>query len=273
MFRHVLCAVDSSDATAKVLRHAAGVAAVAGARWSVVHVSSEPEPLLEDEWRRRVVEAIPYSAAYVSEPDVHIVTGPVAAAIVAQADRTRADLIVCGTRGRGPVASRLLGSTSRSLLESTSRAVLLIPESDIEIVTLGEARAVLHPGAVIAAVDFGEHHAAQLQLASITAAIAHQPLILMTVLSPGDASSDHDAAAALRQRAHKLTPVRPDAVIVRRGDVAEEIARCSWQECAGLVVMGLRAGRRGQRPGAIARAVLERHGPAVLAVPAAAIGD
>lgn len=268
MFKRVLCAVDRSEATGKVLRHAAGLAAAAGARLSLVHVNHQPAtPISEHEWRRLFLEAVPYSAGYVEEPEVRIVTGPPADAILAQADRTRADAIVCGARGRGAVAGWLLGSTSRSLLQATSRPVLLVPSSDIDIVTLSETRAELNFGAVLAAIDFSEHNAAQLQLAADIAALAEQPLILMTVLSPTDVSSDHAAADALRARARTLTGVRPNAVIVRRGDVADEICQCAAQEDAGLVVMGLRPGRRGQRPGEIASAVLRSHRPAVLAVP------
>jgi nucleotide-binding universal stress UspA family protein len=203
----------------------------------------------------------------VPEPDVRIVAGPAVDAILSEAEKTDADLIVCGARGRGPVAGWLLGSTSRSLLQAGSRPMLIIPSSDVDIVTLADTRPQLNFGAVIAAIDFSEHNAAQLHLAGAIAAMADRPLLLLTVLSADDAVSEHDAAAAVRGRAHKLTSIRPAAIIVRRGDVPEEITRCAAKEDAGLIVMGVRMGRGGRRPGAIASAVLERRRPAVLAVP------
>jgi nucleotide-binding universal stress UspA family protein len=39
-----------------------------------------------------------------------------------------ADVVVCGTRGRGAVARSVLGSTSSSLLHHADRAVLIVPE-------------------------------------------------------------------------------------------------------------------------------------------------
>ena len=269
MFRRVICAVDRSDASGKVLRHAAGFAVASGAHLSLVHVTSEPPTtLIEDEWRRLFIDAIPYSSSsYIADPDIRIVAGEVAEAILAEAARLDADLIVCGTRGRGPVAGWLLGSTSRALLQNSTRPILLIPANDIDIVLLGDRRAELNLGTVLAAVDFSEHNATQLECAGGVASLAARPLALMTVMAPDDPSTEHDAAEVLRARVRKLTTVRAHSVIVRRGDVTEEIGRCAAQEDAGLVVMGLRQGRRGQRPGSIASGVLRRCRPAVLAVP------
>ena len=41
-----------------------------------------------------------------------------------------ADVVVCGTRGRGAVARSVLGSTSSSLLHHAERAVLIVPEAE-----------------------------------------------------------------------------------------------------------------------------------------------
>jgi hypothetical protein len=70
----------------------------------------------------------------------------------------------------------------------------------------------------------------------------------------------------LRQRAHGLEPRRPAAMIVRRGAVAQEIARCAEAEGAGLVVMGLHATPQ-CRPGSIVSAVMKTGKAFVLAVP------
>ncbi len=51
--------------------------------------------------------------------------------ILAAAAEREADVVVCGTRGRGPVARSVLGSTSSSLLHHADRAVLVVPEADV----------------------------------------------------------------------------------------------------------------------------------------------
>jgi hypothetical protein len=113
-------------------------------------------------------------------------------------------------------------------------------------------------------VDLAEACEHQLRTASELAKVAAQPLILLTVAR--SKISDHDAAHHLRERAHGLAPVKPKSLIVRRGDVAEEISRCAVAEGTGLVVMGLRERPRG-RPGVIASAVLKTGRAFVLAVP------
>ena len=49
--------------------------------------------------------------------------------LAAAADR-EADVVVCGSRGRGAVARSVLGSTSSSLLYHAQRAVLIVPEAE-----------------------------------------------------------------------------------------------------------------------------------------------
>jgi nucleotide-binding universal stress UspA family protein len=51
--------------------------------------------------------------------------------ILAAAAERGADVVVCGTRGHGPVARSVLGSTSSSLLHHADRAVLVVPEGDV----------------------------------------------------------------------------------------------------------------------------------------------
>lgn len=48
--------------------------------------------------------------------------------ILAAAAERGAEVVVCGTRGRGAVARSVLGSTSSSLLHHAERAVLIVPE-------------------------------------------------------------------------------------------------------------------------------------------------
>jgi nucleotide-binding universal stress UspA family protein len=118
-------------------------------------------------------------------------------------------------------------------------------------------------------LDLTEFNRAQLALATALAQKSGQPLSLLTVIEPGDVTTIEAANDVLRERAHGLAAGR-SGLIVRRGEVAEQIVQCCLAEGAGLVVMGLRARRRGVRPGAVATAVLAHGQTAVLAVPDAA---
>ena len=258
----VLCAVDLGPSTARVLYHAVGLSRVLGAGLRILHVSSDDAADLRERVVAECALAAPYEAT-IEDESVIVTTGRVSEAIQREALRHGATLVVAGTRGHGGLARILLGSTSEALLATTRTPVLLVPPTEVDIVSMGD-RPTLTCGPVLAAVDLTEACEHQLRMASEFARLASQPLILMTVAR--SKLTDHDAAGELRERAHGLAPVKPTALIVRRGDVAEEISRCAVAEGAGLVVMGLRERPRG-RAGLIASAVLKTGRAFVLAVP------
>lgn len=262
MSQCLLCAVDLGPSTGRLLLHAAGLARVLDARLRIVHVTSNDSEGLRERVMAQCLAAAPYEAA-IDEDAVVVAHGRVSEAIQREALRANATLIVAGSRGHGGLARLLIGSTSEALLGLARTPVLLVPPGDIDIVSMGDHPA-LTCGPVLAAVDLAELCTRQLQWASRLAGLAAQSLVLMTVARTKVV--DHAAAAALRERAHGVGPVKPRSLIVRRGDVAEEISRCADAEGAGLVVMGLRPRPRG-RPGAIASAVLASGGAFVLAVP------
>jgi nucleotide-binding universal stress UspA family protein len=268
-FTSILCALDSSPLASRVLRHAVGVAAVCGARLTVLTVVTNAHPPQPDARVAALLrEVLPAGAGYLAQPQlktVQVAMGQPADAIVDMA-RGEADLIVAGTHSKSGLSRWLLGSTSTAILEYATCPTLLVPPGQLDIVTLDAAAARFHPGAVLAAVDLQEHNEKQLALASELAAVAGQPLVLMTVAN--QATSEADAQQALKERAAGLAPVRAVRVVVRRGNVADEIDHAAVAEAAGLVVMGLRSRTEGT-PGAIATAVLKAKDALVLAVPAA----
>lgn len=267
VFTSILCALDSSPLASRVLRHAVGIAAVCGARLTVLTVVTNAHPPQPDAKVSALLrEVLPPGAAYLTRPElktVQVAMGQPADAIVDIA-RGDVDLIVAGTHSKSGLSRWLLGSTSTAILEYATCPTLLVPPGQLDIVTLDAAAARFHPGAVLAAVDLREHNEKQLTLASQLAAVAGQPLVLMTVAD--QATSDAEAQGALTARAAGLAPV-PSRVVVRRGNVADEIDHAAVADAAGLVVMGLRSRAEGT-PGAIATAVLKAKDALVLAVPA-----
>lgn len=258
----LLAAVDLGPHTGRVLWHAAGFARLLDLELKIVHVSADVSAAAHERVLHRCLQASPYEID-VTPGDVRLRAGRVSEAIAREARREQATMIVMGARGHTGVASLLLGSTSRAVLRDATAPVLLVPPNDMDIVNVSDTVA-LTCGPVIAAVDLADGCERQLRLASVLAQRASQPLVLMTVAK--SRTTDHQASLMLRQRAHGLEPQRPSAIVVRRGSVPEEIARCAATEGAGLVVMGLRSSANG-RPGSIASAVLKTKRAFVLAVP------
>jgi nucleotide-binding universal stress UspA family protein len=266
-FTSVLCALDFSDLAPRVLKHAAGIAGACGARLTLLTAVGGDAHAAEATLAGLLRDALPAGAAYLGEPRIRVVRvtqGQPADAILEMA-REDIDLIVTGTHGKSGVSRWLLGSTSAMVLELTTCATLLVPPGTLDIVTLTPGEATLHPGTVLVPVDLTEHNQAQLALASQVAALARQPMVVMTVTGGG--ASDQDAEKALRDRTAGLGPAPVDRLLVRRGaSVAEEIDHAAVAEHAGLVVMGLREAGHGL-PGEIASAVLKTKDAMVLAVP------
>lgn len=259
----ILCAIDLGPLTGRVLFHAYGLSKLLEADLRILHVSADDSADLRERVVAECERAAPYEVN-LDSASVIVATGRVSEAIQREALHHRATLIVIGSRGHGGLARLLLGSTSEALLGTARTPVLLVPPTDVNIVSAGD-RPALTCGPVVVPVDLAVPCEHQLQLASRVARIAAQDLILMTVAR--SKVSDHDAAAQLRSRAHGLTPVKPRSLIVRRGEVAEEISRCAVAEGAGLVVMGLREPPSRGRPGTVASAVLKTGRAFVLAVP------
>ena len=56
-----------------------------------------------------------------------LIQGATAETILREADRLGADVVILGTRARGPLRSLLLGSVSKEVVAGSSRPVLLVP--------------------------------------------------------------------------------------------------------------------------------------------------
>jgi nucleotide-binding universal stress UspA family protein len=267
LFSSVLCSVDSSDASARVIRHAAALAALGGGHLTVLTVTDGDRKHSESRLEALVSSAVPAGLAGLAEPRLRVARvtqGGVADGILEFA-REGVNLIVMGTHARSGLSRWLLGSTSAAVLEQAPCPVLLLPPGHADVVTIADSVARLNFGEVIAAVDLSERNEKQLRIASELATLAGQPLVLMTVARPD--MTDEEAERALGERAQGLGPGGVHHLIVRRGAVADQIAKAAGLEPAGLVVMGLRERGRGL-PGEIATQVLHGKDTVVLAVPA-----
>jgi nucleotide-binding universal stress UspA family protein len=136
----ILIATDGSPGAREAVEYGLGLAQSQGAEvqllgviaptdWTRLDRGSTVRPLPEELRIRRAVgldDAAELATAYGVRVTYEVVAGIPSEEIVAEADRIDADLIIVGSRGRGPVASALLGSVSRAVLHASDRPVLIV---------------------------------------------------------------------------------------------------------------------------------------------------
>jgi nucleotide-binding universal stress UspA family protein len=139
----ILAALDLASTTPAVLDAARKWAVGLGAKLWLVHAAApNPDFVGYETGPDTVRDAIAHQlrvqrtqleeAAEVLRKDgieviALIVQGPTAETILHEADKIGADLLLMGTRGHGKIHDWLVGSTSKGVLHSTTRPVLLIP--------------------------------------------------------------------------------------------------------------------------------------------------
>jgi nucleotide-binding universal stress UspA family protein len=151
---HLLIAYDGSPSASAAVRAAASL--FGNARASVATVPSEPTvrvgtaipvlPNVSPDVTHRVIDDLraearrqadetagqAVAAARALGLDAEAATispsAPAWAALLDAAHRLGADVLICGTRGRGAFARALLGSTSSSLLHNTDVPLLVVPD-------------------------------------------------------------------------------------------------------------------------------------------------
>ena len=160
--RSILVALDNSPQSWRALELAAELARSSGAELTLVH-AFEPirlalgEPFLGADLEKRTVEGenfLEHAARYIADlkPDVSVVEGPAADAILCVADARKVDLIVMGARSRG-VVSAVLGSVSSRVVHQAGCPVLIARGQPTSPVLVDRVRfgqhagpAILHPG-------------------------------------------------------------------------------------------------------------------------------
>lgn len=143
-YRKILVAVDGSPAAEKGLREAIRVAEAGGGALVILHVVNEfygyytmesaglgadVHERLRQKGRAILEKARALAARRRLEPKLvmrQIEGGPVAPAIVQEAKKQRADLIVLGTHGRRGMTRLVMGSDAEEVLRSSAVPVLLV---------------------------------------------------------------------------------------------------------------------------------------------------
>ena len=206
-----------------------------------------------------------------------VLHGRPATALVDEATRSGADLVICGSRGHGQISSLLLGSVSAELVDHAPCPVLVARNASI--------------GRIVFATDGSEASAAAEALLTTWSIFEGMPVEVVSVadvvepwhtgIAPtmhaqvleahakdlADAKTEH--ARITEETVARLRAAgREASTEVRTGDAAAEIIAATEESSADLVVVGSR-GRTGLARvflGSVARNVLHGSAASVLVV-------
>lgn len=218
--------------------------------------------------------------------DVETVTvlGRVADAIVEEAESSKADLIVVGSRGRHALKSALLGSVSAEVVDRAPCPVIIARGSTLRKAILAEDGS--ETAAAGARFLAGSSALSDLEVRVVTVVDAPFP----SVLNGSDAAigtyaaiqAYYDSLPALREATAKIAQERAGTLVaaglnatseVREGNVADKLIAAAAEAQADCIVIGShgRTGLTRMFLGSVARAVLFNAPCSVLIVPAAKV--
>ena len=146
--KSILVAVDFSKTTDRLLQATIKLARAMNVRVTLINVAPREPDVFGLQLTRKVIsEPVPEDvrdrydqlmtcAKRLKDADVVVETllvrGDRARAILLEADREDADLIVMGSHGRGALYRRMVGSVSEGVLRETKCPILIVPSRAVQ---------------------------------------------------------------------------------------------------------------------------------------------
>lgn len=207
---------------------------------------------IEDAVRDEAVESLGNSIAPLSEAGLtverHALRGRAANVIIDAAQELEVDLIVTGSRGRGPLRAMLLGSVAAEVAAHAPAPVLIARSNRVArllVATDGSECAQGIPPLLASWGIFGSTPADALAV-NVPDSPAYE--LMASLYALGDEQitrerlalaqrADHDATAMAQRLEEAGMPSRP---LVRSGDAAEQILAAASETEADLIVTGSR---------------------------------
>jgi len=262
----ILCAVDESDMSAAVIYTAAGLAAHPTSQLIVLHVkgglqANGARAAAQRDLGELVERAVPGWMSYREATKITVASGSPSEAILSEAARRGANMIVVGTHRHGRLAQVILGSVTADVLRRANVPVAVVSAEAREVIALTSDRAVPHVGSILVPVDLESGSTRQLSLASILSLTSDRPIDLLHVI-PENADSS-EPLARLQEMARYIDSNAGARAIVTHGSLIKVILERQRREHAGLVVLG----RDDASPGHVVRALLQQTHAVVFFVP------
>jgi nucleotide-binding universal stress UspA family protein len=273
--RSVVHATDFSAADARAFAHALGIALLVRAKFTILHVSSDPS----EDWRgfpavRKTLERWKLLEPGSAQQEVFEKLGVAvrkitlesrfpALAVAQHLDKDPADLLVVATEGREGVARWMHGSVAEAMARRSRTMTLFVPaDAERDIVALSDGNLVLEN--VLIPVDRSPDANDAIEFARRAAMIISETKATITLLHVGEGK---ELSSLNVQDGAQWTFAR----LQRDGDPVDEIAAAAELVRADLIVMPTE-GRHGvfdALRGSTTERVLRRARCPVLAVPAA----
>jgi len=279
MFRHLIAAIDGSDASLKALDRAIVLAARTGALLDIVSVEEEPPHYLsrDAEVRDARSDAERYYGALHAEAvlraarrgvvtSTRILTGHEVRALLEDVRDHQADLLVIGATGHSGVWEMFLGSTAEKLVAHAPTSVLVVHPSDagsgFKELVVGLDGSPLGERALAVALELGRLWGGTVRAISI--------LEGMSSATTGQRLAEAEDIATLQARARaaaEAAGVRLDLEI-RSGHAAEMLVGYAREVDADVIIIGATGRERPWSPtaGGTARRVANEAHCAVLLV-------
>jgi nucleotide-binding universal stress UspA family protein len=177
--------------------------------------------------------------------ETRTVHGKAQRAILLEAERLAADLIVVGARGQGSLAATLLGSVSRAVVEDAAASVLVVRRAALDRVLLSADGSPAARAATSVIADWPAFAASRVLVVAVGPGAPRYPRSVLdpetwrsafreSITASSDQACDHaDTAATTLSSSGREVEVE-----VRLGDTAAEVSAAAREWPADLVVLG-----------------------------------
>jgi nucleotide-binding universal stress UspA family protein len=255
----ILLATDGSEDATLAAKAAADLSAKTGAELHVVHAwhlpaTVEPPPppyeLYEEDARKLLAEELDRAAGYGAKAvQGHLKRDHPIDATLGLGDELGVDLIVVGSRGRGPVLRIALGSVSEGVAYRAARPVLVVRGGagawPPRRVVIGDDGSDGARRAGELAAEIGHHFGATTTLVRATESAALPRGLPESEADPyerllGEARAKHEAELAMRAEEISRTTGTPTEIRLAEGDGASVILNACEEDPATLASVGAR---------------------------------
>ncbi len=253
MIKRILCPVDRSPSSLQAFDYAIALARWRGARLHLMEVIEAPNhygvPVeTRAELERDLKQALVSRRVSDVKVTISLRQGNVVQEILAQVEKSRSDLVVIGSHGRGGVQRLVLGSIAEKVLRLSPCPVLTVRRG-VNQRRVGRGRSPFET--ILCPTDFSVPANHAVGYARRLAKEADAKLILMTAVEPFGDGGTGGPVADLRERLEanarealgRLLPRsgsdRRREAVVTSGKASSAIVTLARRRSADLIVMGV----------------------------------